>query len=310
VATSKNRQRALARAKVERQIARRAAALRRRRQIQAAIGATLAVLLVAFGVAWAAGAFKSTPKVSADCAFNTTGDASNTNLKDVGKPPTTGVPKSGQKPMTITTNLGAVEANIDLTKAPCTAASFTFLAGKKFFDNTKCHRLTTSGIYVLQCGDPSATGSGGPTYSFADEYIPQAPVDPSANPSASPSASAPPTNLYPRGTLAMANSGANTNGSQFFIVYKDGSALEAKYTAFGTVTKGLDIVEKVAAAGVVDKDGQPSSDGAPKTEVTIQSLTLGDAKPLVPTTPAESAPSVTPAPSASASGSGSPSAKP
>ncbi|HLL68489.1 MAG TPA: peptidylprolyl isomerase [Micromonosporaceae bacterium] len=298
--TSKNRQRAMARAKVERQIARRAAALRRRRQIQAAIGATLAVLVVALGVAWTAGAFESTPATPADCTWNTR--AASAEIKDVGVPSTANVPKSGVKPMTITTGLGVIEAQLDLVKAPCTAANFTYLASKKFFENTKCHRLSTNGLFVLQCGDPSATGKGGPTYTFADENLPQAPAVPSADPSASPAAPAP--NLYPRGTLAMANSGEDTNSSQFFIVYKDGSQLEPKYSVFGTITKGMDIVDKVAEAGVQDTGGQASTDGTPKTEVLIQSLTVGDAQPAVPTTPAAPG-SGTPAPSGSAGGTGS-----
>jgi peptidyl-prolyl cis-trans isomerase B (cyclophilin B) len=272
---------------------------------------------VALGVAWAAGAFKAAPKKVADCAWSTAKDASNTNVKDVGTPPTTGIAKSGVKPMTITTNLGPIEAELDLAKAPCTAASFAYLAGKKFFDNTKCHRLTTSGIYVMQCGDPSGTGSGGPTYSFVDENLPVVPpptTEPSANPAASPSAAPPPTNLYARGTLAMANSGANTNSSQFFIVYKDGSGLEAKYSIFGHVTKGLEIVDKVAADGVADPGGQPSTDGPPKTEVQIQSLTLGDTAPAPPpSVPAPASGAATPAAgnsAGSASAGASSSAKP
>lgn len=305
--SSKNRQRALARAKVERQIARRAASARRRRQLQAAVGATLAVLMVAVGVAWAAGAFKPSPKKVADCAWSTAKDANNPDIRNVDPPPTTGIAKSGSRPMTITTNLGPIEAELDLAKAPCTAASFAHLASKKFFDNTKCHRLTTSGIYVLQCGDPSATGKGGPSYSFADENLPILPP-PTTDPSASPAAPPPPTNLYARGTLAMANSGANTNSSQFFIVYKDGSGLEAKYSIFGRVTKGLEIVDSVAAAGVADPGGQPSTDGAPKTEVQIQSLTVGSTAPAVaPSTPA---PASTPASAGSPSASVNPSSNP
>src|SRR5439155_26417727 len=118
----------------------------------------------------------------------------------------------------------------------CTAASFAYLSGKKFFDNTKCHRLTTQGIFVLQCGDPSGTGQGGPAYKFPDEYKPAPPDQPAPTASAVPTPSPSPAQtppLYTRGSLAMANSGADTNGSQFFIVYKD-SPLPANYTLFGT----------------------------------------------------------------------------
>jgi peptidyl-prolyl cis-trans isomerase B (cyclophilin B) len=287
VAPSKTRQRALARAKLERQIARRAAAARRRRQIQAGVGVGLAVVLIVVGVVWATGGFSGSKKHTAtgsDCAW--TSIPTSDKVKDVGKPPTTNIPKSGTSTMTITTNLGVVEAELDQAGAPCTVASFTYLAGKQFFDNSKCHRLTTSGIYVLQCGDPSASGSGGPAYKFPDERLPSPTDTPSTGPSGSPSAGTA-TNLYPAGTLAMANSGADTNGSQFFIVYKDGSALEAKYTIFGKVIKGLDIVQKVAAAGVTP--GSSDTDGAPKTAVTIQSLTVAAAPAANPSGAAPSA---------------------
>jgi peptidyl-prolyl cis-trans isomerase B (cyclophilin B) len=300
VARTKDRQRALARAKLERQIARRAATARRRRQIRAgtAVGITLIVLI--FGVLWFSGVFeadKETPTAAADCTWTpqSTGEA-----KDVGLPPTTGIAKSGTQTMTITTDQCVVEATIDTAAAPCTAASFTHLASKQFFDNTKCHRLTTSGIYLLQCGDPSATGGGGPTYRFPDENLPEplAPsADPSASsagPSASESAAEPPKALYRAGTVAMENTGPNTNGSQFFIVYQD-SMMEPKYTVFGTVTKGLDVVEKVAKGGVAE-GGTTATDGKPKLEVTIQTLTVTppaagpDASaPAVPN-PSESAP--------------------
>jgi peptidyl-prolyl cis-trans isomerase B (cyclophilin B) len=303
VASTKNRQRALARAKVERQIARRAAAARRRRQLQAGIGAFVAVVLVVVGIMWTAGVFsskKNQPGAAAgDCAWTPIDPASNPDLVDVGKPPTTGIGHEGTKLMTITTNQGVIEAELDPSEAPCTVASFAFLAGKQFFQNTKCHRLTTEGIFVLQCGDPKGTGKGGPAYRFTDEYLPSPPEsdnEPSESPGASPGASptpSVPTDLYPKGTLAMANSGPDTNGSQFFIVYKDKSALEGKYTIFGKVTKGLDIVEKIAANGVAD-GGQSKTDGAPKTEVVIQSLTIGDAPSSAPSPSAGATPSAGP----------------
>jgi peptidyl-prolyl cis-trans isomerase B (cyclophilin B) len=271
VATSKTRQRALARAKLERQIARRAANARRRRQIQAGVGAALAVILVVVGIVWATGGFekKKVSTAAEDCAW-TPQKASDT-IKDVGKPPTTKISKTGTSKMTITTSVGVVEAELDRAGAPCTAASFAYLAAKKFFDASSCHRLTTDGIYVLQCGDPSGTGQGGPAYQFPDEKLPSPADDPSANPNAS---AAPSANLYPAGSLAMANSGPNTNGSQFFIVYKDGSSLEAKYTLFGKVTKGLDLIQKVAEAGHDNAFAQAAGGGHPKTEVKIKSLTV------------------------------------
>lgn len=277
MARTRDRQRALARAKLDRQIARRAAAARRRRQIQAGTAAGLALVLVVLGVLWVSGVFDPDKKPVAgggECAWNS---ESGQNAKDVGRPPTKGIQKSGVQTMTITTNLGEIKAVVDTSKVPCAAASFSFLASKNYFDNTQCHRLTTDGGYVLQCGDPSGTGSGGPGYRFADENLPTPAVDPSTGPSASAAPAAKPA-TYTQGMIAMANSGADTNGSQFFIVYKDSPVFDAKYTVLGTVTQGLDVVEKVAAGGVAE-GGQSATDGKPKIEVTIQKLTMGSAEP-------------------------------
>ncbi|HEX6498247.1 MAG TPA: peptidylprolyl isomerase [Micromonosporaceae bacterium] len=264
----KDRQRAAARARLEREMAERLAAAQRRRRMQAVIGAVVAVLVVLGGVIWlvAATSGKKKPQPNAAASAAATAGAcswsarpnqpANPNVKDVGTPPTSGEPRSGTETMTITTNLGVIKVDLDVAHAPCTSASFAYLASKHFFDNTKCHRLTTSGLYVLQCGDPSATGTGGPSYQFNDENLPTGKRP-----------------AYPAGTVAMANSGPNTNGSQFFIVYKD-TELDPNYTVFGTVTQGLDIVQKVAAAGVTPGAQGNPGDGAPKTEVKIQSLTV------------------------------------
>ena len=127
------------------------------------------------------------------------------------------------------------------------------LAEQGYFDATECHRLTTAGIFVLQCGDPTATGSGGPGYSFADELTGE--------------------ETYPAGTLAMANAGPDTNGSQFFIVYGD-TQLPPAYTVFGTVDEaGVKLVEEVAAEGTDNANGQ--GDGAPNQAVEIESVTVG-----------------------------------
>jgi len=172
---------------------------------------------------------------------------------------------------TITTNLGKIAVNLENSKATCTVNSFVHLAEAGYFNNTQCHRLLTSGIYVLQCGDPYATastkltcsstgkiGTGTPGYEFASENLTDA--------------------KYPAGTVAMANEGsADSNGSQFFIVYKDStSGLGATYTPFGTVSSGLGIVQNVAKDGYSCQytvSGQ-SEGGAPKEKVIIDSVTI------------------------------------
>jgi len=166
-------------------------------------------------------------------------------------PPATVLAEKVSK-LTLVTNCGNIEISLLQDKAPLTVTAITTLARAGFYDATLCHRLTTLGIYVLQCGDPTATGSGGPTFHFPDENLP-----PAIN------------NNYPAGTVAMANSGPNTNGSQFFLVYDD-TSLGAAYTIWGTITSGLDIVKKIAAAGV---DGG-SNDGKPKMTIAIESVSV------------------------------------
>ncbi|HET6743025.1 MAG TPA: peptidylprolyl isomerase [Kribbella sp.] len=169
-------------------------------------------------------------------------------------PPADGKTKaSGTSKVTMNTSIGDLQLTLDSALAPCTVKNFLSLVGQKYFDNTKCHRLTVGeGLQVLQCGDPSGTGSGGPGYSFADEVYP--------------------TLKYGRGMLAMANSGANTNGSQFFIVYGDASGLTPQYTAFGTIDEpSVKLIDKVAEAGVTPENGP--QDGAPITPVEIKSAT-------------------------------------
>ena len=127
---------------------------------------------------------------------------SQSGAKDVDAPEEKPQAK-GTVEATVATTAGDLAVTLDADRAPCTVNSFLSLAAQKYFDDTECHRLTTEGIFVLQCGDPTGTGSGGPGYSFADE------LDGSET--------------YPAGTLAMANSGPDTNGSQFFVVYDDSS---------------------------------------------------------------------------------------
>ena len=151
---------------------------------------------------------------------------------------------------TLNTNCGQIVFKAFGKKAPLTVIAMSSLAKIGFFDHSLCHRLTTSQIFVLQCGDPTASGSGGPPFTYPDENLPTVP-----------------TNDYPAGTIAMANSGPNTNGSQFFIVYKD-TTLAPSYSIWGVVTKGLDIVKRVAAAGVLGG----GTDGTPKQTIAIETV--------------------------------------
>jgi peptidyl-prolyl cis-trans isomerase B (cyclophilin B) len=153
---------------------------------------------------------------------------------------------------TIATNRGNIVIDLLNSKATCTVGSFVHLAEQKYFSNTDCHRLTTTGIYVLQCGDPTGTGQGTPGYGFANENLAGA--------------------KYTPGTVAMANTGQpNSNGSQFFLVYKN-SPLPASYTPFGKITQGLSVVSDIAKAGSDNSNG--SGDGHPKEKVVIQSVTI------------------------------------
>ncbi|HVW80379.1 MAG TPA: peptidylprolyl isomerase [Mycobacteriales bacterium] len=168
---------------------------------------------------------------------------------------------------TIVTNCGTIVIALDGKHAPHTVNSFNFLAGKGFFNDTKCHRLTTEGIYVLQCGDPTGTGSGGPGYTFTDEYL----NDPALGKPRSIGGQRAVT--YPAGIVAMANSGPDTNGSQFFLVFRN-SPLAPAYTPFGRITSGLDVVKRIAAAG-----STPPGDGAPNQPVVIESFTVSKGAP-------------------------------
>jgi peptidyl-prolyl cis-trans isomerase B (cyclophilin B) len=152
----------------------------------------------------------------------------------------------------VVTNCGTIIISLDGKRAPHTVNSFAFLARKGFFTNTPCHRLTTAGIFVLQCGDPTGTGTGGPGYTIPDENLAGA--------------------TYPAGTLAMANTGQpHTGGSQFFFVYAN-TSLPAKYTPFGHITAGLDVLSRIAKAGSDNSNG--AGDGHPVQPVVIESFSI------------------------------------
>jgi peptidyl-prolyl cis-trans isomerase B (cyclophilin B) len=161
-------------------------------------------------------------------------------------PPQT-VAKKLPTTLTLVTNCGTIVAKLD-PKAPFTVTQMAALVRAKYFDQSLCHRLAIKDFYMLQCGDPTATGTGGPGFTYGDENLP-------INE----------TSRYPAGTLAMANSGPNTNGSQFFLVFKDSGVLGPSYTVWGKITKGLDILRYIESKGVTD----PSGVGAPKQKVAI-----------------------------------------
>lgn len=277
--TGKDRQKQLAREHHQRQVQTRVSRQRKARRT-AVIGTSTAVVVVIGGIVAATAAFvgnkddattSAAPTASGapsaspeakpkayDAATGTCGYLPDTRgqVKAAGLPPE----KVSTAPatMTIKTNLGDIVATLESAKAPCTINSFKYLASKNYFDNTKCHRMGTT-FRILQCGDPLAKadgknetdGQGGPGYRFANENLEGA--------------------KYTRGVLAMANSGADTNGSQFFIVFGD-TELSPDYTPFGTVTKGLEILDKVAKKGVVGGSGDGT--GAPKQPVEIKNVTI------------------------------------
>ena len=172
--------------------------------------------------------------------------------KDIA--PAQKLPRKLARTFTFDTNCGDIVVTTVGAKAPITITQLATLARGGYFNNSLCHRLTTQGLYVLQCGDPTATGTGGPSFTYGDENLPAATL-----------------NNYPAGTVAMANSGPGTNGSQFFLVFAD-TTLGANYTIWGTITQGLDIVKAIAKAGV--KGG--GADGTPKQTIAIERVIVSN----------------------------------
>ncbi|TDB72490.1 MULTISPECIES: peptidylprolyl isomerase [unclassified Micromonospora] len=273
--STRERQRAAARAKLEREMAERAARARKRRQTQAIVGAGAVLLLVVAGTVWLVTTLggdddKSTPAANASasaapgtCVWNEVPkEQRSPTTKDVGLPPATGNPTTGSETMTVETGFGKINVKMDLTKSPCAAASFKYLASKKFFDGTKCHRMFPG---MLQCGDPSAKGkgyretdgTGGPSYRYANEYLP--------------------TNdrpAYPSGVVALANSGPDTNGSQFFFIYQD-VQLSPDYMILGKMDDAsIEVVKKATAAGHDGAFDPSPGGGHPKNDIEIKALTV------------------------------------
>jgi peptidyl-prolyl cis-trans isomerase B (cyclophilin B) len=268
-ATNKRRKE-LAAAKYERQAARRAERAARSRRRQRITWTVVALV----GVVALGGIFLLTRPAGDDTAASPDPSASGTPTAsaspspaptaDIGCDPAPTPPAEPQQyeqapaaaledgaehTLTLTTNCGDITIETLPAQAPETVNAMLSLAQDGYFDDTICHRLTTENIFVLQCGDPTGTGSGGPGFSVPDENLP---ADEQAN--------------YPAGTVAMANAGPGTAGSQFFIVYED-TTLPPNYTIWGEVTEGLDVVQQVAGAGVAGGGG----DGAPAAAIGILS---------------------------------------
>ena len=283
MASTKDRQRALERARYERvqgKIQQKRREAQRRRRI--AIVSTVAAVVVAGGLVAAftipssnsstkATAASSSTAVASASASATSSAAANpleyeksgTSAKSGITVPTYNAADAEKTyTVTLTTNRGDIVISMDGKAAPYTVYSFVYLAEKDYFNDTKCHRLVwSSGLFMLQCGDPTGTGEGGPGYTIPDENLASLGA---ANSSG--------TVTYKAGTIAMANTGqAHTGGSQFFLVGED-STLAPTYTPFGTITKGLDILQSIGKAGAAAADS--SGNTAPNEATTIEKVTI------------------------------------
>ncbi|MGO4749519.1 peptidylprolyl isomerase [Streptomyces sp. 2MCAF27] len=290
--SNEQRRRQLAREKYLRQQNRREAARHKQRRTYVVIASTLAVVLAAGGVVTAVSALSGgdgdkksdtadkateptmptpsptpTTKAPDPCAKGAK-EAGNKKPKTMSwkKEPALSVDQSATYAMKLETTCGDMTVTMDAAKAPHTVNSFNFLAGKGYFDHTKCHRLTPEGIFVLQCGDPMGTGMGDPGYTIPDENLKDSRIK---------------GNKYPAGTVAMANQydpqtkkGKNSGGSQFFLVYKD-SELPPYYTPFGTLDKeSMQVLKKISDAGAAAPDPQ-TGNTAPNATVLINKATVG-----------------------------------
>ncbi|AEY88208.1 MULTISPECIES: peptidylprolyl isomerase [Streptomyces] len=273
--SQEQRRRQLAREKFLRQQQRRTEARRKARLRNSVIASVLGVVVIGSVALYTTGVLKDdgdkkenasaevtpgaspsaapTSKAPDPCAKPAAGSAEKLSWK---KEPAMTIDTSAKYTLKLATTCGDIGIALKTSAAPHTVNSFDFLAGKGYFDHTKCHRLTTQGIYVLQCGDPQGTGMGGPGYTLPDENLKDASLK---------------NNTYPAGTVAMANTGQkHTGGSQFFLVYKD-SQLPPSYTPFGTIdAAGMKVLNKIAAAG----ENTGAGDGAPNATVVINKATV------------------------------------
>ena len=220
------------------------------------------LLLLAAGCGGSDASDDPSGAASARCAYKDSGIAP---TKDVDPPPSD-PPADNPDTLTISTNAGEIPVTLEPEQAPCAVNSFVSLADQGYFDDTPCHRVTIQGYFVLQCGDPTGTGRGGPGYTFADELVDN---DPRLQPCG--------VELdqdyctYNSGTVAMANAGPDTNGSQFFLVYGN-SKFPPDFTVLGHMdAAGLKVVKDIAAKGI-GTQGLGPGDGTPKEPVTITSV--------------------------------------
>ena len=194
------------------------------------------------------------PAGTANCSYAPDGS---TASKEVGTPPSV-ANATGNYEATIQINKKPVVVELDAAAAPCAVNNFVYLAKAKYFDNTECHReLNSPGTYVLQCGDPDATGRGGPGYTFADENLEGA--------------------TYEAGIVAMANAGIDTNGSQFFMMFKD-SEFQPDYVPFGKIISGLDVLTDIANDGTKVSEETGAND-VPKRKALIEKVAVSSAGP-------------------------------
>jgi peptidyl-prolyl cis-trans isomerase B (cyclophilin B) len=254
VAPTRSRQRKLARDKYERQMVRRAERERRRRQIQAAIGAALTLAVVVGGVVWLTGGFEREPEPVAadDCIWlQQEGDP---NRVEAGTPPGN-PPTSGVRTVTVALEAGGagageIELELLVDSDPCAVASLEHLATQGFYDGTICHELAFG---ALRCGDPSATGFGGPAYTFWPENVPALPPDADGVDNGEPPL------LYPAGTVAFGDS-FGTAGSQFLLFYDDFRTDEPRWSIIGEVTGGIGLLEAVGRAGAAEESTAPAEE--------------------------------------------------
>ncbi len=281
VTSKTRRRREIAAARIARQAERRAAARRQRRRLIAIIAASVAVVLVCSlaGVLLLTGNDDKTTVAASPSAAPSASAAGSPSAGASAAPVSTKVgpctyTADGQDPsrpvslpaaagsvdqspatMVIATSKGTIKAALNAAKAPCTVHALLTMANAKYFDGTPCHRETATNIFVLQCGDPTGTGQGGPGFAYANENTDGA--------------------AYTRGVIAMANAGADTNGSQFFLIYKNPNdagvqALGNKYTIVGKITEGLDVLDALTSPGVEGGGG----DGTPVSKAQITSMSI------------------------------------